>query len=47
VTVICNSDAHRPEDALQGLPELYTIAEENGLTLADLSYLEPPNQTVA
>ncbi|MAE16814.1 MAG: histidinol phosphatase [Deltaproteobacteria bacterium] len=47
VTVICNSDAHRPEDALRGLSELHAIAEENGLTLADLSYLEPPNQAVA
>ncbi len=47
VTVLCNSDAHRPEDALQGMPELHGIAEDCGLTLADLSYLEPANQAVA
>ena len=41
VTVICNSDAHRPEDALRGLPELHEMAWEYGLSLADLSFLEP------
>ena len=47
MTVLCNSDAHRPEDALQGLPELHAIAEDCKLTLADLSYLEPANQAAA
>ena len=35
VTVVCNSDAHHPEDALANLDQAYDLAAFHGLTLAE------------
>jgi histidinol-phosphatase (PHP family) len=35
VTVVCNSDAHHPEDALANLDQAYDLAVFHGLTLAE------------
>jgi len=40
ITVIVNSDAHRPEDVGSSMPEAAAIGDQYGLRFADLSYLE-------
>ena len=37
VTVVVNSDAHRPEDIVARVDDAYAIVEQYGLPLADLS----------
>ena len=39
IKVLCNSDAHRPEDADASIDLCCEIAEKNSLEYADLSYL--------
>jgi len=40
VSVIVNSDAHRPQDIIGQMQEAANIGSQFGLTFADLSYLE-------
>lgn len=42
ITVICNSDAHRPEDVLASIPETRAIAARHGLAEAAPSAFLPP-----
>ena len=47
ILVVCNSDAHRPQDALACLEETHQIAKKFDLKIADLSHLgSSSNQTV-
>ncbi|MED5408308.1 MAG: hypothetical protein VYD25_11220, partial [Pseudomonadota bacterium] len=39
ISVVCNSDAHRPEDALANLDDALAVAHQFDLSLADLSRL--------
>ena len=39
ISVVCNSDAHRPEDALANLADTLAVVQQCGLQLADLSTL--------
>ena len=41
VTVIANSDAHRPQDVSANIAEATAIGEQFGLQFADLAFLEP------
>jgi hypothetical protein len=36
---VCNSDAHRPDDALANLDQAYDLAAFHGLTLAEAADL--------
>lgn len=40
VSVLANSDAHKPEDIAANIEEAYSIAGKYGLKIADLSFLE-------
>lgn len=42
VTVVCNSDAHRPEDAMANLDQAYDVVVRYGLTLASADDLGLP-----
>ena len=39
IRVVCNSDAHRPQDALASLEETLQLAKQFDLKIADLSHL--------
>ena len=39
IQVVCNSDAHRPQDALASLEETLQLAKQFDLKIADLSHL--------
>ena len=39
IEVICNSDAHQPQDVAANINDAYIIAENNGLALADTDLL--------
>ena len=41
VSVIVNSDAHRPQDVASNLQEAAAIGDRFGLKLVDLTHLEP------
>lgn len=47
VTVVVNSDAHRPEDVSRSMHEAARIGQHYGLRFADLSYLETRREAEA
>ena len=47
IEVVCNSDAHRPQDALACLDETQLLADRFDLKIADLSHLgSSPKQAI-